>query len=89
MGQIDRLDNSEKNDPFLDSSATFLGYFSTYSTYFFKKTDAFAFTIGKLPFKRKKSSTKWFFGLCYAIAGGYKGWNPYRERHWVIFVNCF
>jgi hypothetical protein len=21
--------------------------------------------------------------------GGYKGWNPYRERHLAIFVNCF
>jgi len=20
--------------------------------------------------------------------GGYKGWNPYRERHLAIFVNC-
>ncbi|ARI83467.1 hypothetical protein C789_1622 [Microcystis aeruginosa FACHB-905 = DIANCHI905] len=31
----------------------------------------------------------WFFGLSYAIDGSYKGWNPYRERHWAIFVNCF
>ncbi|TRV43212.1 MAG: hypothetical protein EWV53_14810 [Microcystis panniformis Mp_MB_F_20051200_S9] len=30
-----------------------------------------------------------FFGLCYAMDGGYKRWNPYRERHWTIFVNCF
>ena len=30
-----------------------------------------------------------FFGLSYAIDGSYKGWNPYRERHWAIFVNCF
>ncbi|REJ43650.1 MAG: hypothetical protein DWQ58_24145 [Microcystis aeruginosa TA09] len=21
--------------------------------------------------------------------GGYKGWNPYIERHLAIFVNCF
>lgn len=21
--------------------------------------------------------------------GSYKGWNPYRERHLAIFVNCF
>ncbi|AKV69218.1 Retron-type RNA-directed DNA polymerase [Microcystis panniformis FACHB-1757] len=31
----------------------------------------------------------WLFGLCYAMDGGYKGWNPYRERHLAIFVNCF
>ena len=30
-----------------------------------------------------------FFGLCYAMDGGYKGWNPYIERHLAIFVNCF
>jgi hypothetical protein len=30
-----------------------------------------------------------FFGLCYAMDGGYKGWNPYVERHLAIFVNCF
>ncbi len=29
------------------------------------------------------------FGLCYAMEGGYKGWNPYRERHLAIFVNWF
>ncbi|ELS47871.1 atn1 domain protein [Microcystis aeruginosa FACHB-905 = DIANCHI905] len=29
------------------------------------------------------------FGLCYAMDEGYKGWNPYRERHLAIFVNCF
>ncbi len=29
------------------------------------------------------------FGNCYAMDGGYKGWNPYRERHLAIFVNCF
>ncbi|BAG05290.1 unknown protein [Microcystis aeruginosa NIES-843] len=29
------------------------------------------------------------FGLCYAMDGGYKGWNPYIERHLAIFVNCF
>ncbi len=32
---------------------------------------------------------KRLFGLCYAMDGGYKGWNPYRERHLAIFVNCF
>ncbi|MCE2670931.1 MAG: class I SAM-dependent methyltransferase [Microcystis sp. 49638_E5] len=32
---------------------------------------------------------KGLFGLCYAMDGGYKGWNPYRERHLAIFVNCF
>ena len=26
------------------------------------------------------------FGNCYAMDGGYKGWNPYRERHLAIFV---
>jgi hypothetical protein len=29
------------------------------------------------------------FGLCYAMDGGYKRWNPYRERHLAIFVNYF
>jgi len=29
------------------------------------------------------------FGWCYAIDGGYKGCNPYIERHLAIFVNCF
>jgi hypothetical protein len=32
---------------------------------------------------------KRLFGLCYAMDGGYKGWNPYIERHLAIFVNCF
>ncbi|WP_287710042.1 hypothetical protein [Microcystis sp. M086S1] len=27
------------------------------------------------------------FGFCYAMDGGYKGWNPYIERHLAIFVN--
>jgi hypothetical protein len=27
------------------------------------------------------------FVLC--NGGGYKGWNPYIERHLAIFVNCF
>jgi hypothetical protein len=27
--------------------------------------------------------------LCYAMDGGYKGCNPYIERHLAIFVNCF
>jgi hypothetical protein len=31
----------------------------------------------------------WLFGLCYAMDGDYKGWNPYIERHLAIFVNCF
>ena len=31
----------------------------------------------------------WLFGLCYAMDGGYKGWNPYIERHLAIFVNYF
>ena len=30
-----------------------------------------------------------FFGLCYAMYGGYKGQNSYRERRLAIFVNCF
>ncbi|TRU00242.1 MAG: hypothetical protein EWV61_14245 [Microcystis aeruginosa Ma_AC_P_19900807_S300] len=29
------------------------------------------------------------FGLCYAMDGGYKGWNPYIERYLAIFVNYF
>jgi hypothetical protein len=32
---------------------------------------------------------RWLFGLCYAMDRGYKRWNPYRERHLAIFVNCF
>jgi len=32
---------------------------------------------------------KRLFGLCYAMDGGYKRWNPYRERHLAIFVNYF
>ncbi|TRV62611.1 MAG: hypothetical protein EWV86_13355 [Microcystis panniformis Mp_MB_F_20051200_S9D] len=31
----------------------------------------------------------WFFGLCYAMDWGYKGCNPYVEKHLAIFVNCF
>jgi hypothetical protein len=31
----------------------------------------------------------WLFGLCYAMDGGYKGWNPYLERDLAIFVDCF
>jgi hypothetical protein len=31
----------------------------------------------------------WLFGLCYVMDGGYKGCNPYIERHLAIFVNCF
>jgi RNA-directed DNA polymerase len=34
-------------------------------------------------------SSYWLFGLCYAMDGDYKGWNPYIERHLAIFVNCF
>ncbi len=30
-----------------------------------------------------------FFGLSYAMDGGYKGWNLYIQRHLAIFVNCF
>jgi len=29
------------------------------------------------------------FGLCYAMDGGYKGWNPYRERHCFDFGQLF
>ncbi|ELS49042.1 hypothetical protein C789_1166 [Microcystis aeruginosa FACHB-905 = DIANCHI905] len=29
------------------------------------------------------------FGLCYAMDWGYRGCNPYVERHLAIFVNCF
>ncbi|MFN7555630.1 hypothetical protein, partial [Microcystis sp.] len=31
----------------------------------------------------------WLFGLCYVMDEGYKGCNPYIERHLAIFVNCF
>jgi hypothetical protein len=46
-------------------------------------------------FLRLLNGPDWFaeenrlFGLCYAIDGGYKGWNPYIEKHLAIFVNCF
>ncbi len=30
-----------------------------------------------------------FFGFCYAMYGGYKGRNLYREKRLAIFVNCF
>ncbi|CCH99879.1 hypothetical protein MICAB_690001 [Microcystis aeruginosa PCC 9717] len=33
--------------------------------------------------------SNWLFGLCYAMDGGYKGCNPYIERHLAIFVNYF
>jgi hypothetical protein len=36
-----------------------------------------------------KEKLFWLFGLCYAMDGGYKGCNPYIERHLAIFVNCF
>ena len=36
-----------------------------------------------------QTGEKRLFGLCYAMDGGYKGWNPYIERHLAIFVNCF
>ncbi len=39
--------------------------------------------------KMQELKEEWFFGLCYVMDGGYKRWNPYRERHWTIFVNCF
>ena len=35
------------------------------------------------------SRQKRFFGLCYAMDWGYRGCNPYVERHLAIFVNCF
>jgi len=35
------------------------------------------------------SAKIWLFGLCDAMDGGYKGWNPYIERHLAIFVNSF
>jgi hypothetical protein len=28
-------------------------------------------------FRVKGSGHDWLFGLCYAMDGGYKGWNPY------------
>ncbi|MFN9965154.1 MAG: hypothetical protein ACK52F_00080 [bacterium] len=31
----------------------------------------------------------WLFGLCYEMDGGYKGWNPYIERHLEIFIKYF
>ncbi|ELS47720.1 hypothetical protein C789_1764 [Microcystis aeruginosa FACHB-905 = DIANCHI905] len=27
--------------------------------------------------------------MCYAMDWGYRGCNPYVERHLAIFVNCF
>ncbi|MCA2732467.1 MAG: hypothetical protein IM470_00580 [Microcystis sp. M158S2] len=41
------------------------------------------------PNDRANIENKWLFGLCYAMDGGYKGCNPYIERHLAIFVNCF
>ncbi|GCA86292.1 hypothetical protein MiHa_04283 [Microcystis aeruginosa NIES-2522] len=35
-----------------------------------------------------QGSVIWFFGLCYAMDGGYNKCNPYIERHLAIFVNC-
>jgi len=35
------------------------------------------------------SPKKRFFGLCYVMDGGYKGWNPYRERHGCDFCQLF
>ncbi len=29
------------------------------------------------------------FGLCYAMDGGYKEWNPYRDRHYRDFCQLF
>jgi hypothetical protein len=39
----------------------------------------------------KVECKKWnrLFGLCYAMDWGYRGWNPYVEKHLAIFVNCF
>jgi hypothetical protein len=37
----------------------------------------------------KNSINLRFFGLSYAMDGGYKGCNPYIERHLAIFVNFF
>ncbi|UGS08819.1 hypothetical protein [Microcystis aeruginosa] len=49
--------------------------------------------VGYLMYRIKQKTNKAhiirFFGLSYAIDGSYKGWNPYRERHWAIFINCF
>jgi hypothetical protein len=39
--------------------------------------------------KNSNSKKNRLFGLCYAMDGGYKGCNPYIERHLAIFVNCF
>jgi hypothetical protein len=38
---------------------------------------------------RSCGENKGLFGNCYAMDGGYKGWNPYIERHLAIFVNYF
>jgi hypothetical protein len=42
-----------------------------------------------LPQNASEAIVSRLFGLCYAMDGGYKGWNPYIERHLAIFVNCF
>ena len=31
----------------------------------------------------------WFFGLCYAMDGGYKGWNPYARKAFGDFCQLF
>jgi hypothetical protein len=38
---------------------------------------------------RVRAEESGLFGFCYAMDGGYKGWNSYIERHLAIFVNCF
>jgi len=48
-------------------------------------TDPFDIKIAR----PSRGGDKWFFGLCYAMDWGYKGWNPYVEKHLAIFVNCF
>jgi hypothetical protein len=39
--------------------------------------------------RKNKEKKHRLFGLCHAMYGSYKGWNPYIERHLAIFVNCF
>ncbi|AVQ71494.1 hypothetical protein B5D77_09415 [Microcystis sp. MC19] len=42
-----------------------------------------------MPKALSSSKLIWLFGLCYAIDGGYRGWNPCIEKHLAIFVIIF
>jgi len=74
MGELPSADLSSRYD--IDLFPQLQGFFAI-------STAAFC------PALRCYPLTKWLFGLCYAMDGGYKGCNPYIERHLAIFVNYF